>query len=61
MQALNHIFLQEAEHYGGYDATTLALVLSEAGFRDVARKSWRVGEFPGGCIDQNCIAPIRYI
>ena len=52
MEALNHIFLQKAEHYGGYDAITLSLVLSEAGLRDVVRRSWRLGDFPGGCIDR---------
>jgi predicted SAM-dependent methyltransferase len=52
MEVLNHVFLQEAEHYGGYDAETLELVLREAGFRDVVRKSWREGTFPGGPIDR---------
>lgn len=57
MEALNHIFLQDVEHYGGYDSETLRLVLSDAGFRDVARKSWREGDFPGGCIDRELHRP----
>jgi predicted SAM-dependent methyltransferase len=52
MEALNHVFLQDSEHYGGYDAETLSFVLKEAGFRDVVRRSWREGEFPGGPIDR---------
>jgi predicted SAM-dependent methyltransferase len=51
MEALNHVFLQDAEHYGAFDAETLGLVLNEAGFRDVTRRSWREGDFPGGPID----------
>jgi predicted SAM-dependent methyltransferase len=57
MEALNHVFLQEAEHYGGYDAETLGLVLSETGFRDVMRTSWRQGTFPGGPIDRELHRP----
>jgi predicted SAM-dependent methyltransferase len=57
MEALTHVFLQEAEHYGGYDAETLALVLGNAGFRDVARKSWREGDFPGDPIDRELLRP----
>ena len=52
MQVLNHIFLQEGEHYGGYDAETLELVLKDNGFSDVTRYSWQQGEFPYGCIDR---------
>lgn len=52
MQALNHVFLQDSEHYGGYDAETMELTLRDAGFDRVARRAWRVGEFPGGCIDR---------
>jgi predicted SAM-dependent methyltransferase len=57
MEALNHVFLQEAEHYGGYDAETLKLVIKEAGFSDVQQKSWRQGDFPGGCIDRELHRP----
>ena len=52
MEALNHVFLQDGEHYGGYDAETLSLVLREAGFRDVTRWCWREGDFPDGPIDR---------
>jgi predicted SAM-dependent methyltransferase len=52
MEALNHIFLQGAEHYGGYDAETLELVLNSAGFDNVSHCAWREGGFPGGCIDR---------
>jgi predicted SAM-dependent methyltransferase len=51
MEALNHVFLQGGEHYGGYDARTLSLVLSRAGFRAI-HVAWRTGQFPGGCIDR---------
>lgn len=57
MEALNHVFLQDAEHYGGYDVETLGLVLREAKFCDVAQKSWRAGDFPGGCIDRELHRP----
>jgi predicted SAM-dependent methyltransferase len=52
MQALNHVFLQTWEHYGGWDAETLTLVLQNAGFVDVRQRQWREGDFPGGCIDR---------
>jgi predicted SAM-dependent methyltransferase len=57
MEALNQVFLQGAEHYGGYDADTLLLVLRNAGFRGVALKSWRVGDFPDGPIDRELHRP----
>jgi predicted SAM-dependent methyltransferase len=57
MEALNHIFLQHAEHYGGYDAVTLSLVLEEAGFNNVTRRSWREGDFPEGPIDRELHRP----
>lgn len=52
MEALNHVFLQEWAHFGGYDAETLEHILKEVGFTQVNRSSWRTGEFPGGCIDR---------
>jgi predicted SAM-dependent methyltransferase len=52
MEALNHVFLQEWEHYGGYDAETLEKVLQSAGFTQVKRCTWRTGDFPKGCIDR---------
>lgn len=52
IEALNHVFVQEGEHYGGFDEEYLHLVLTEAGFRDVETVAWRQGQFPGGCIDR---------
>jgi predicted SAM-dependent methyltransferase len=52
MEALNHVFLQGYEHYGGYDFETLASVLQAAGLRHVTRCKYRQGDFPGGCIDR---------
>jgi predicted SAM-dependent methyltransferase len=51
IQAVNHTFLQSGDHFGGYDADYLGSLLEEAGFRDVRVVDWRVGSFPGGCID----------
>jgi predicted SAM-dependent methyltransferase len=53
MEALNHIFLQDHEHYGGYDFETLASVLRTAGLRDVTQCKYRQGDFPDGCIDRD--------
>lgn len=52
MEALNHIFIQGWEHYGGYDAESLELALRAAGFTQVTRYSWQKGDFPEGCIDR---------
>ena len=52
MDALNHVFVQGWEHYGGYDAENLGLLLREAGFTRVNRVSWRNGDFPVDCIDR---------
>jgi predicted SAM-dependent methyltransferase len=52
MAALNHVFLQDGEHYGGIDATLLGHELGAAGFADVRVVGWREGAFPGGCIDR---------
>ncbi|MEO0843499.1 MAG: methyltransferase domain-containing protein [Cyanobacteria bacterium J06632_19] len=52
MDVLNHVFLQEWEHYVGYDAENLEIVLREAGFTKVTHCDWRTGNFPGGCIDR---------
>jgi hypothetical protein len=51
MEVLNHTFLQEGDHFGGYDAAYLRIVLEDAGFRDVLQVAWKEGRFPGGCID----------
>ncbi len=52
MDALNHVFLQGFEHYGGYDRQSLAHELISTGFFDVRAESFRQGRFPGGCIDR---------
>lgn len=50
--ALNHVFLQGGEHYGGIDAVSMRNTLTAAGFDKVRAVSWREGSFPGGCIDR---------
>ncbi len=57
MDVLNHVFHQDWEHYAGYDAQSLELVLRSAGFRRVIRCEWQNGEFPGGCIDRELHRP----
>lgn len=52
MAALNHVFLQDGEHYGGIDAASLRSELVAASFRDVRIVGWREGAFPGGSIDR---------
>lgn len=52
MDALNHIFIQDFEHYGGYDEESLFLVLRQHKFREIHRRSFLVGCFPDGCIDR---------
>jgi predicted SAM-dependent methyltransferase len=52
MAALNHVFLQDGEHYGGIDAQLLGDELTAAGFDGVSVVDWREGAFPGGSIDR---------
>ncbi|CAN5646643.1 hypothetical protein BH10PSE6_BH10PSE6_19230 [soil metagenome] len=52
IEALNHVFVQEGEHYGGFDAEYLRRTLQTAGFDDIAEVGWRIGRFPGGAIDR---------
>lgn len=52
MAALNHVFIQEGEHYGGIDAALLRSTLEAANFTDATIGGWREGSFPGGCIDR---------
>jgi predicted SAM-dependent methyltransferase len=52
MEALNHVFVQEGEHYGGFDEEYLRRTLERAGFSDIQRVGWREGRFPGGAIDR---------
>ena len=51
MEVINHTFLQEGDHFAGYDAEYLRVVLQDAGFREIEQVEWREGRFPGGCID----------
>ncbi|MBS0540210.1 MAG: hypothetical protein JSR47_15690 [Proteobacteria bacterium] len=51
IEVVTHTFRQDGDHFAGYDADYLRIVLEDAGFRDVAVRAWREGEFPGGCID----------
>lgn len=53
MEALNHVFVQDGEHYGGFDAEYLRRTLEQAGFEDIAQVEWRQGRFPGGAIDRD--------
>jgi hypothetical protein len=52
MDALDHVFLQTFEHYGGYDETSLVSLLRQHGFREIQRQSFQTGNFPDGCIDR---------
>jgi len=52
MEALNHVFHQGYEHYGGWDYERLERLLKEAGFSLVRRVAYGVGDFPGGPIDR---------
>jgi predicted SAM-dependent methyltransferase len=53
MDALNHVFLQVNEHYGGWSFERLRLVLERAGFATIRQKSYNTGDFPGGPIDRD--------
>jgi len=52
LEALNHVFVQGGEHYGGFDAEYLRRTLEQAGFADVAQVDWHEGRFPDGPIDR---------
>ena len=52
IEALNHVFVQDGEHYGGFDADYLRNTLAKAGFDDIEQVDWRTGRFPGGAIDR---------
>jgi predicted SAM-dependent methyltransferase len=53
MDALNHIFQQGYEHYGGWDFERLKHVLHEAGFSRIRRCIFSSGDFPLGAIDRD--------
>jgi predicted SAM-dependent methyltransferase len=57
IEALNHVFVQDGEHYGGFDEEYLRRVLEAAGFRGVEQVAWKQGSFPGGCIDRDQHGP----
>ncbi len=52
MEALNHVFVQDGEHYGGFDEEYLRSTLELAAFTGIQRVQWREGHFPGGAIDR---------
>lgn len=52
MEALNHVFQQGYEHYGGWDYERLERLLKNAGFGRCQRVQYAKGEFPGGPIDR---------
>ena len=43
IEALNHVFVQDGEHYGGFDAEYLRRTLEQAGFADIEQVGWREG------------------
>lgn len=53
MEALNHVFLQGYEHYGGWDFERVDRLLRNAGFGRVQRTGYGQGSFPGGSIDRD--------
>ena len=52
MDALNHVFLQGYEHYGGWDKERLFYVLSKSGFTTIRFVEYGIGDFPNGPIDR---------
>jgi len=53
MEALNHVFQQGYEHFGGWDFERLQYELQRALFNKIIRVSYGEGVFPGGVIDRN--------
>jgi len=52
VEALNHVFLQDYEHYGGWDDERLTIVLVRAGFKNIRQVAYNVGDFPVMPIDR---------
>jgi predicted SAM-dependent methyltransferase len=52
MEALNHVFLQGFEHYGGWDDERLSIELKKAGFVKIKLVSFGEGDFPEKPIDR---------
>ena len=53
MEALNHVFLQGYEHYGGWDKDRLFKVLNKSGFTSISFVEFGIGDFPNGPIDRD--------
>lgn len=53
MEALNHVFLQGYEHFGGWDFDRLKKVLRCAGFETIVRTGFCQGNFPQAIIDRS--------
>ena len=51
-RAVGVVFVQDGEHYGGFDSEYLRRTLQKAGFDDIEEVHWRTGRFPGGAIDR---------
>ena len=52
MEALNHVFLQGYEHYGGWDKERISNVLNKVGFSIIKFVEFGIGDFPNGPIDR---------
>lgn len=52
MDALNHLFIQEYEHYGGWDMERMNTLLTKHGFNNISFPEFGKGNFPGGPIDR---------
>jgi hypothetical protein len=52
MEALNHVFLQGYEHFGGWDKDRLFKVLNKSGFTSIRFVEFGIGDFPNGPIDR---------
>jgi predicted SAM-dependent methyltransferase len=61
MEALNHVFVQDGEHYGGFDEEYLRRTLEQAGFTEIQQVNWREGRFPGGPIDREQHKPYSLV
>ena len=61
IEALNHVFVQDGEHYGGFDEEYLRRTLEQAGFTEIQQVNWREGRFPGGPIDREQHKPYSLV
>lgn len=53
IEALNHVFLQGYEHYGGWDKERLFNELNKTGFSSIKFFEFGIGNFPNGPIDRD--------